>query len=60
MIKTKAKIQINDIVFEGLLETGMDVTIILPTSWHQDWHLQKVNIQLLGIETLSHVKQNTK
>ena len=37
----------------GLLDTGADVTTNSPKSWHPDWPLQEVNIQLLGIEALS-------
>ena len=51
---------INDIVIEGLLDTGVDVTIITPESWHPDWPLQEADIQLLGIGTLSQVKQSMR
>lgn len=53
--RSRLKIQINSIETEGLLDTGTDVTI-LPKFWHSDWPLQEVNIQLLGIGTLSEVK----
>lgn len=39
---------------------GADVTIISPKSWQSDWSLQEVNIQLLGIGTLSQAKQSTR
>ena len=32
---------INDILIEGLLDTGPDVTIISPKSWHPDWPLRR-------------------
>ena len=38
----------------------MDVTKIEPDSWHPNWPLQEVNVQVLGIGTLSQVKQNTR
>ena len=58
--RPKLKIQINGIVIEGLLDAGTDITIISPKSWHPDWPLLKINIQLPGIETLSKIKQSTK
>ena len=51
---------INGIVIEGLLDTGTDVTIITPESWHPDWPLQKADIQFLGIGALSQVKQSMR
>ena len=36
-----------------------DVAIISPKSWHPNWPLQEVSIQLLETETLSQVKQST-
>ena len=38
----------------------MDVTIIPPESWHPNWPLQDVNIQLLRIGTFPQVKQSTR
>lgn len=38
----------------------MDVAIISPKSRHPDWTLQEVNIQLLGIGTLSQAKQSPR
>lgn len=49
----------NSIEIEGL-DTGADVTIILPKFRHSDWPLQEVNIQLLGIGTSSEVKPSTR
>ena len=43
-----------------MVDTGVDVTIIAPKSWHPNWPLQEVNFQFLGIETLSQVKQSTR
>ena len=51
---------INDIVIEGLLDTGVDVTIITTKSWHPEWPLHEAYIQFLGIGTLSQVKQSTR
>lgn len=55
--RTKLKIQVNDIV---IIDIGLDVTIISPTSWHPEWLLQKVNIQLPGVGTLPLVKELKK
>ena len=51
---------VNDIVIESLLDTGVNMTIITPESWHPDWPLQEADIQFLGIGTLSQVKQSTR
>lgn len=51
---------INDVVIEGLIDTGADVTIIKPKSWHPNWPLQDVNIQFLETWTLPLVKQSTR
>lgn len=45
---------------EGLIDIGAALTIISPKSWHLDWPLQEVNIQILGIRTLSQVKQSAR
>lgn len=50
--------QINGIVV-GLLDTGANATTILLKSWLPDCSLQKVNVQLLRIRTLFHIKQST-
>lgn len=42
------------------MDTGVEVKIIAPESWHQNWLLQVVNVQLLGTGTLSQVKQNMR
>ena len=47
-------------LFEGLLDIGADVTIITNKSWPRNWHLREVNVQFLGIGTLSLVKQSTR
>ena len=51
--RPKLRVQINYIVIEGLLDIGVDVTIITSESWHLDWPLQETDIQFLGIGTLS-------
>ena len=58
--RPKLKIQINGVVIEDLVETGVDVTVILSKSWHPNWCLQDVNVQFLGIRTLSQVKQRMR
>ncbi|KAL6083314.1 hypothetical protein STEG23_007305 [Scotinomys teguina] len=42
------------------MDTGADVTIIAPEFWHPNWPVQEVNVQLLGIGTLSQVKQSAR
>lgn len=54
------KMQINGIEIKGLVDAGADVTIISPKSWHPDWFLHEVNIQVFVIGTLSQVKQSTR
>ena len=51
---------INNIVVEGLLDTGVDVTVINPESWHLNWSLQEADVQLEGVGTISQMKQSTK
>ena len=38
------KVCINDIFIEGLLDTGVDVSIINLESWHPNWPLQEVDV----------------
>lgn len=47
-------------MLSGLVDTGEDVTIIIPEFWHPTWPIQGVNVQLLGIGTLSQVKQSAR
>ncbi|KAL6086199.1 hypothetical protein STEG23_010845 [Scotinomys teguina] len=47
-------------VLRRLVDTGADVTIIAPEFWHPNWPVQEVNVQLLGIGTLSQVKQSAR
>ncbi|KAL6068070.1 hypothetical protein STEG23_001423 [Scotinomys teguina] len=58
--RPKLRIRINGLVLEGLVDTGADVTIITPKSWHPNWPLQEVNVQFLGIGTLSQIKQSLR
>lgn len=58
--RPKLRIRINGLVLEGLVDTGADVTIITPKSWHPNWPLQEVDVQLLGIGTLSQIKQSSR
>ena len=36
------------------------MSIITPESWHPNWPLQEADVQLLGIGTISQVKQSTR
>ena len=38
----------------------MDVSIINTKSWHPNWPLQEVDVQFMGIGTLSWVIQSTR
>ena len=58
--RPKLRVCINGIFIEGLLDTGADVSIITPESWHPNWPLEEVDVQFLGIGTLSRVKQSTR
>ena len=39
---------------------SVDVSIITPESWHPNWPLKEVDVQFLGIGTLSWVIQSTR
>ena len=56
--RPKLRVCINGIFIDGLLDTGADVSIITPEPWHPNWPLQEVDVQFLGIGTLSRVKQD--
>ena len=58
--RLKLRVRINGIVIIGLIDTGADVSIITPESWHPNWPLQEADVQLLGIGTISQVKQSTR
>ena len=58
--RPKLRVRINGIVIIGLIDTGADVSIITPKSWHTNWPLQEADVQLLGIGTISRVKQSTR
>ena len=47
--RPKLRVHINDTVIEELLDTGADVTIITPESWHPNWPIQEADIQLQRI-----------
>ncbi len=49
--RPKLRVCVNGIFITGLLDTGADVSIITPESWHPYWPLQNVNVQFLGIGT---------
>ena len=51
--RPKLRVCVNGKFITGLLDTGADVSIITPESWHPHWPLQEVDIQFLGIGTLS-------
>ena len=44
---------INNIVIEGLLDMGVDMSIITSESWHPNWPLQEADVQFLKIGNLS-------
>ena len=45
---------------EALVDIRADVTMISSKSWHADWPLQEVNIQLLGTGTLPQAKASAR
>ena len=58
--RPQLRVCVNGKFITGLLDTGVDVSIITSESWHLHWPLQEVDIQFLGIGTLSRVKQSTR
>ena len=42
------------------MDTSEDVSVISPESWHPNWPLQEVNVQFLGIGSISQVKQSAR
>ena len=56
--RLKLRVCINDIAVVGLIDTGADMSIITPESWHPKRPLQEADVQLLRIGTLSQVKQS--
>ena len=42
--RPKLRVCMNGIFIEGLLDTGADISIIGPESWHLHWPLQEVDI----------------
>lgn len=56
MKRTKLRGQINNIIMEKLLDTGVYVTIITLESWHPNWSLQEADVQFLGIGALLQIK----
>ena len=58
--RPKLRVCVNGKFITGLLDTGADVSIITPESWHPHWPLQEVDIHFLGIGTLSRVRQSTR
>lgn len=47
----------NKLFYQGF-DTGTDVTIVTQKNWYVDWRSKDVNVQFLGIGTLSHAKQS--
>lgn len=45
---------------KGLLDTDIDVTIILSKSLPLYWPFQEINIQFLGIQILAQLRQSTR
>ena len=58
--RPQLRVCVNGKFITGLLDTGADVSIITPESWHPHWPLQEVDIQFLGIGTLSRVRQSMR
>ena len=54
------RVYINSIVTEELLDTGTDMTILTLESLHLNCPFQEADVQFLGRETLSQVKQSTR
>lgn len=53
--ESKAK-NTKGIEIKGIVDMGVDVTIISPKFWYPDWPLQEVSVQFLGIGTVFQVK----
>lgn len=58
--RPKLKVGIHDFKIESLVDIGADITITSQESWHANWPLQGINVHLLGIGTLSQVKQSAR
>lgn len=58
--RSKLRVQINNIIIKGLLDMGVDVTIINSGSGHPNRSLEEADVQFLGIGTLAQVKQSTR
>ena len=54
------KIQVHGVIIVGMLDTGANCSIITPESWLPSWPLVDVNIQFLGIGSISQVKQSSR
>jgi hypothetical protein len=50
---------VNNIEIEGIVDIGVDVTIISSKSWPVSWPLQEVDIKFQGVENLSQIKKST-
>lgn len=51
-------VMINGQPFQGLLDTGADVSIISKSTWPQHWPLVSVSAQFTGIGTLAEIQQS--
>ena len=58
--RPKLKVRVDNIYIQGLVDTGADVSIITPQSWHPRWPLRAVDMEFLGIGTISKVKQSIR
>ena len=58
--RPKIKILINNIEIKQMVDTGADVTIILPKFWPSDLPFQEVDIKFQKVRTSSQVKQSKK
>ena len=44
MIKDQSLECVNGIVIVGLIDMGVDMSIITPESWHSNWPLQEADV----------------
>ena len=58
--RSKLRVLINNIAIEGILNIGVDGTIIIPASWHLSWPLKETDVQFLEIRCLFQVKQSSR
>lgn len=57
--RPKLRVHINGIVIIAFIYTGTAVSVITVKSWYSNWLLEKADVKLLGIGTISLLKQRT-